>query len=147
MRIRQRNDAENQQMPIDFEQQINERHQKVVRLARQGEYDRALAMAHETHVAVRNYWSNSHFRVAHSLHLLAELYRALGAYQFAEPYYLDALNVYQALRVPADSEAVRRLHDLACFLADEAGYSVDTDDPLYQSGVLPKKWSRWYESL
>ena len=120
-------------MPIDFERQINEQHQEVVRLTRQGNYEHALDLASRTHDEVCHYWQTPHFRRAHSLHLLAELHRTMGHYAKAERFYLQALGVYQALRVPTDPDTARRQHDLACFLADEGGYSVEADDPLYQN--------------
>jgi CHAT domain-containing protein len=120
-------------MALDFEHQINEKHQEVVRLTRQGKYEHALDLAYDTHDAVCHYWQPPHFRRAHSLHLLAELHRAMGDYSQAEQLYLQALGVYQAFRVPTDPDTTGRLHDLACFLADEGGYSVEADDPLYQN--------------
>jgi CHAT domain-containing protein len=120
-------------MAIDFERQINEQHQEVVRLTRQGKYEHALDLASRTHDEVCDYWQTPHFRRAHSLHLLAELHRTMGRYAEAERFYLQALGVYQALHVPTDPDTAGRLHDLACFLADEGGYSVEVDDPLYQN--------------
>jgi CHAT domain-containing protein len=57
----------------------------------------------------------------------------MGDHAQAEWFYLQALEVHHSSRIPTDADTGRRLHDLACFLADESGYSVEADDPLYQS--------------
>jgi hypothetical protein len=120
--------------PMALEPRINEQHREAVRLARQGRYGSALALANRTHREVCSSWQPSHFRRAHSLHLLAELHRAIGNHDQAEKlYHLEALEVYQSLLLPTDPDSSRRLHDLASFLADEGGYSVEPDDLLYQN--------------
>src|SRR5262249_46773562 len=75
-------------------------------------YDDALALACCAYLAVYNHWGRSHFRRAHCLHLLGELYRAKGDHVQAEGFYLQALEVYHSLRVPIDADTARRLHDL-----------------------------------
>jgi CHAT domain-containing protein len=120
-------------MPKNFENAIDAQHQQIGQLARKGAYREALALAYRTYEAARSHWRPPHFRHAHSLHLLGELHRAVGDQDQAGLCYATALGIHRALRIPTDSDSARRLHDLACFLADEHGYSVESDDPLYQN--------------
>jgi CHAT domain-containing protein len=119
-------------MSLDFELAIRERRQEAVRLAGKGRFPEALDLAYQAHDEVCRRWPRLHFRRAHSLHLLAELYRSVGEYALAERFYCEALQVYQAVSLPPEPDAARRLHDLACFLADEMG-RLEADDPVYQN--------------
>src|SRR6266852_7041026 len=112
---------------------MNNPHEEIVGLYRQGKYQEALPLARQACETTKGSAEANPLALAQNFNLLGNIYRELGHYSKAEQPYLQALKIQQPLLGKSHPHYAQSLNDLAKLYEVTGQYGQA--QPLFQQAM------------
>jgi tetratricopeptide (TPR) repeat protein/CHAT domain-containing protein len=119
-------------------QTYEELNQKLMEYYKKGEYATSIDYAEKAKIQAEKEFGKEHNNYAESLNNLAMLFKEMGAYDKAEPLFIESMDIYKKTLGPNNPEYATALNNLATFYFDLGKY--DKAEPLFiESSAIRKK--------